>query len=89
MLTAALQHPLLSRVLLTVDGMQEKKWEVKFAPQLATSSRRTKVQISSDVQKLMDRVNVNNMNQLRTAMGGGSNAQKVRLPLATLSSSHE
>lgn len=46
----------------------QRKWEVKFAPQLATASRRTAV-MSSDVQSLMDQFE--NEGQLRTAMGGG------------------
>jgi hypothetical protein len=45
----------------------QRKWEVKFAPQLATASRRTLV-VSSDVRDFMDQFNSDS--QLRTAMGG-------------------
>ena len=37
-------------------GSQARKWEVKFAPQLATATRRTMVTVSKDVMKLMSQV---------------------------------
>ncbi len=43
----------------------QRKWEVKFAPQLATATRRTMV-MSSDVQNLMDKYS--DESQLRTAV---------------------
>jgi len=46
-----------------------RKWDVKFAPQLATASRRTFV-VSSDVRAYMDAFS-GGEGQLRTAMGGG------------------
>jgi len=46
-----------------------RKWEVKFAPQLATATRKVTV-TSSDIQNLMDQFS--DESQLRTAMGGAS-----------------
>eukprot|EP00292_Cryptomonas_paramecium_P033445 CAMPEP_0113683348 /NCGR_PEP_ID=MMETSP0038_2-20120614/13244_1 /TAXON_ID=2898 /ORGANISM="Cryptomonas paramecium" /LENGTH=637 /DNA_ID=CAMNT_0000602669 /DNA_START=144 /DNA_END=2053 /DNA_ORIENTATION=+ /assembly_acc=CAM_ASM_000170 len=48
---------------------QQRKWEVKFAPQLATATRRTIVTVSKDVMQLMNQVNSETL--LRTAVGGG------------------
>lgn len=47
------------------EHRHQRKWEVKFAPQLATATRRTIV-VSSDVQNLMDKFS--NESQLRTAV---------------------
>mmetsp|Transcript_10192 Transcript_10192/g.25199 ORF Transcript_10192/g.25199 Transcript_10192/m.25199 type:complete len:645 (-) Transcript_10192:80-2014(-) len=47
----------------------QRKWEVKFAPQLATASRRTIV-LTSEAKEYINEITSNN--QLRTAMGGGS-----------------
>jgi len=54
----------------TIQAQQQRKWEVKFAPQLATATRRTVVAVSKDVMHLMDQVNSDTL--LRTAVGGGS-----------------
>ena len=48
------------------------RWEVKFAPQLATATRRTLV-VTSDVMNYMNQFS--NENQLRTAMGGGGQSE--------------
>ena len=49
----------------------QRKWEVKFAPQLATASRRTLV-MTSEVKDYIDQMTKNSeSNQLRTAVGGG------------------
>jgi hypothetical protein len=65
---------------------QQRKWEVKFAPQLATATRRTVVTVSKDVMHLMNQVRrfdsqlsrnaymaaqVDSNTLLRTAVGGG------------------
>eukprot|EP00960_Hanusia_phi_P073937 768120-Hanusia_phi.AAC.2 len=49
-----------------------ERWEVKFAPQLATATRRTLV-VTSDVMNYMNQFS--NENQLRTAMGGGGQSE--------------
>jgi hypothetical protein len=46
-----------------------RKWEVKFAPQLATATRKVTV-TSSDLQNYMNQFS--DESQLRTAMGGVS-----------------
>ena len=46
---------------------RSRKWEVKFAPQLATASRKVVV-TSSDLKNYMDQFS--DETQLRTAMGG-------------------
>ena len=46
-----------------------RKWEVKFAPQLATATRKVTV-TSSDIQDFMNQFS--DESQLRTAMGGSS-----------------
>jgi len=51
---------------------RQRKWEVKFAPQLATATRRTLV-VTSDVMNYMNQFS--NENQLRTAMGGGGQSE--------------
>ena len=48
---AAISYELSLRLLL-----QQRKWEVKFAPQLATATRRTVVTVSKDVMHLMNQV---------------------------------
>eukprot|EP00286_Rhodomonas_abbreviata_P005000 CAMPEP_0181324540 /NCGR_PEP_ID=MMETSP1101-20121128/20418_1 /TAXON_ID=46948 /ORGANISM="Rhodomonas abbreviata, Strain Caron Lab Isolate" /LENGTH=318 /DNA_ID=CAMNT_0023432731 /DNA_START=444 /DNA_END=1396 /DNA_ORIENTATION=+ len=47
------------------EHRHQRKWEVKFAPQLATATRRTMV-VSSDVMNLMNKFS--NDSQLRTAV---------------------
>jgi hypothetical protein len=49
----------------------QRKWEVKFAPQLATASRRTIV-TATEVQDYIS--NITSSTELRTAMGGGGDA---------------
>jgi hypothetical protein len=62
----------------------QRKWEVKFAPQLATASRRTFV-VSSDVRDFMDQFNSDS--QLRTAMGG-QNQERKRTGMPAKSAPH-